>query len=120
MRFISTRVHGILDYLLGIILIASPWILGFDQGGAETVVPVVVGISVLLYSIFTDYEMGMSRKIPMQTHLTLDILGGIFLAISPWIFNFNEIVWAPHLIFGILEIGTGLSTSTVPENCRTC
>ena len=36
MRFISTRVHGILDYLMGPLLIASPWLFDFDNGGAET------------------------------------------------------------------------------------
>lgn len=120
MRFIPTRVHGMMDYLMGIILIAAPWILGFARGGAETYVPVIIGAGVILYSLFTDYELGMVRAIPMSTHLVLDVIGGIVLAISPWLFNFDHIVTAPHLIFGLLEIGAGVLTYTVPSECRTC
>ena len=115
MRFLSTRIHGIMDYLMGALLIASPWLFNFDRGGAETWIPVIIGASVILYSLFTDYEMSMSRKISMPTHLWLDILGGAFLAVSPWLFNFDEYVYLPHLIFGIAEIGAGLFTKKVPD-----
>jgi hypothetical protein len=29
-RFIPTRVHGVIDYLWSIALIASPWLFGFS------------------------------------------------------------------------------------------
>lgn len=43
MRFIPTRVHGMLDYLIGILLIAAPWLFDFDRGGMETWIPVILG-----------------------------------------------------------------------------
>jgi hypothetical protein len=110
MRFISTKVHGVLDYLMGVLLIASPWIFDFARGGAETWVPVVLGAGAIVYSLFTDYEYSISRKLSMGTHLTLDLLSGIFLAASPWIFGFADYVYLPHLILGILEIGASLMT----------
>lgn len=36
MRFIPTRTHGLLDYVVGLLLIAAPWVFNFAQGGAET------------------------------------------------------------------------------------
>lgn len=120
MRIFSTKTHGVIDYLMGIILIISPWVLGFNQGGPETIIPVVIGAAIILMSLFTDYELGLVRSIPMPTHLLLDVLAGIFLALTPWLFDFNEIVMAPHLIFGIALLGSGIFTSTVPEGCRTC
>lgn len=116
MRFLSTKTHGVMDYLMGILLIAAPWILGFAQGGAETWVPVILGAGVIVYSLMTDYEMGASRMISMPTHLWLDGIGGAVLALSPWIFGFSEYVFWPHLIFGILEVGAALMTHTVPEH----
>jgi hypothetical protein len=112
MKIISTRVHGILDYLMGVVLIAAPWLLDFNRGGAETWVPVALGAGVILYSLFTNYEYSISKSIPMKTHLTLDVISGAFLAASPWIFNFDEFVYLPHLILGILEIGAGAMTET--------
>lgn len=115
MRFIPTRIHGVLDYLMGALLIVAPWLFGFNQGGAETWVPVILGAGVIIYSLFTDYELGAMRKLSMSTHLMLDMIGGAFLAVSPWLFGFNDFVYLPHLILGIAEIGAALFTKRVPE-----
>jgi hypothetical protein len=114
MRFIPTRIHGILDYLVGIILIAAPWLLNFNLGGAETWVPVIVGIVVLLQAIMTNFELGLVKAIPMGTHLTMDFFIGLFLAISPWLFGFANFVWVPHVIFGVIAILASLTTHTIP------
>jgi hypothetical protein len=115
MRVIPTRIHGMMDYLIGVLLIAAPWLFNFDRGGAETWVPVILGASVILYSLFTDYELGAMRRISMPTHLMLDLGGGVLLALSPWLFGFSEYVWQPHLIVGLLEIGTSLMTRRIPD-----
>jgi hypothetical protein len=116
MKIIPTRIHGILDYLVSVVLIAAPWLLGFARGGAETWVPVVLGMGSIVYSLLTNYELGASKKLSMRSHLNLDLLSGAFLAISPWLFGFNEYVYMPHLIFGILEISVALLTDPVPAN----
>lgn len=111
---LSTRVHGFLDYTVGILLIALPWMLGFARGGAESWVPVAVGGSMLVYSLFTDYELGAVRKIQMPVHLWLDGIGGVMLAVSPWLFAFDERVWTPHVAAGLFEIVAALATNTIP------
>ena len=116
MRFIPTRIHGILDYLMGALLIAAPWLFGFAEGGAETWVPVVLGVGALLYSLLTDYELGVMRRIPMSTHLGLDLAAGLLLAVSPWLFGFSDDVWAPQLVLGLLEVGAALTTRRVPAD----
>jgi hypothetical protein len=115
MRFIPTRIHGVLDYLVGIILIVSPWVLGFNEGGPETWVPVVLGAGAILYSILTRYELGLVRLIPMPVHLMLDGLNGAALAASPWLFGFADQVWVPHVVLGLFEIGAALFTETAPR-----
>ena len=104
-----------MDYLIGVLLIMAPWLFNFDHEGAETWVPVLLGAGVILYSLFTDYELGMVRRIAMPTHLMLDLGGGLLLALSPWVFGFSDYVWQPHLIVGLLEIGTSLMTRRVPD-----
>lgn len=118
MRIIPTRVHGYIDYLFGILLIASPWLFGFAVGGVAQWLPVVLGASVVLYSLLTDYELGLSPTIPMPVHLGIDVLGGILLAASPWLFGFADVVFWPHLVFGLVEIATALMTKTRPERVR--
>lgn len=114
LRFIPTTVHGLLDYGVGVLLIAAPWLLGFHRGGAETWIPVMLGIGAMVYSLFTNYELGIIRRIPMPTHLLLDLMSGILLAASPWLFGFANYVWMPHLILGLLEIGASLMTKKTP------
>lgn len=119
MQVIPTRIHGVLDYVIGALLILAPWLFGFAAGGAETWVPVILGAGVILYSLLTDYELGMVRTIRMPVHLALDAAGGILLALSPWLFGFAELVFVPHLVVGLLEIGTAAMTERVPRRHRT-
>lgn len=118
MKVLSTKAHGVMDYLMGVLLIAAPWIFDFARGGAETWVPVVLGAGAILYSLMTNYEMGVMKSISMRTHLNLDLLSGVFLAISPWIFGFNDFVYLPHLILGIAEVGAALMTDPVPGHAH--
>lgn len=115
MGLIPTRIHAAIDYALGVLLIIAPWLFGFAEGEAETWVPVFLGAGIILYSLFTAYELGIVPAIGMPTHLGLDVVGGIFLAASPWIFQFAEFVWVPHVVLGLIEIGTALMTQTTPS-----
>ena len=114
MKLISTRAHGYLDYIMGVLLIAAPWLFNFARNGPETWVPVYLGIATILYSLLTNYELGLFRVISMRTHLALDIVGGVFLAASPWLFGFVDYIWQPHLIFGFLELSVVMMTSREP------
>ena len=106
----NSRTHGILDYIVSALVAASPWLFGFADEGAETWVPYLVGVTGFLYSAATNYEFGMVRIIPMKTHLALDIASGVFLAASPWLFGFADRIFAPHVIFGLFEIGAATMT----------
>lgn len=122
MRFISTRTHGILDYLMGLILIISPWIFNFADGGPAQWIPMILGFSAFVYSIITDYELGLLKILSMKIHLSIDLMSGIFLAASPWIFSFADEVFLPHLILGLTEIAASLmtrETTSEPETSIT-
>lgn len=120
MKFLSTQIHGIIDYGFALLLIASPWLFGFVDIGTspESLVPILLGTAIALYSLFTDYEWGAVRGLSMVTHLWIDALGGLFLAASPWLFGFADEVYLPHLILGIIEMGTALVTKTTPSKQR--
>ncbi len=120
MKIINTKTHGVLDYVVALLLIAAPWIFGFYAGGPETWVPVVLGALTIVYSLCTDYERGLFRVLSMRVHLLLDLANGFFLAFSPWIFGFSETVWAPHVVFGVMEmivvaLSASVSGSELPK-----
>lgn len=115
MRVISTRTHGVLDYLTGLLLIAAPYLLGFADGTAAQYVPQILGVLLLGASLLTDYELGVMRMIPMSVHLTMDIAMGVLLAASPWLFGFADRVFWPHLLIGLMEVAAGFMTRTTPD-----
>jgi len=119
MRFIPTRIHGFLDYIVGVALIAAPWIFQFSDNTAATAVAIVLGIGLILYSLLTDYELGVFRVVPMSVHNLFDIAAGIVLIASPWIFGFADEdanFWAPHVIVGAAAIVLGLVTQQHPRD----
>jgi hypothetical protein len=116
---IPTRLHGIIDYAVGILLILAPYLLGFADGSAAQLVPMTLGAGAILYSLLTDYELAAARLIPMPAHLGLDVVSGLFLAFSPWLFGFSDLIWLPHLIVGVTEIVIALMTDRHPTTAST-
>jgi hypothetical protein len=115
MRFISTRTHGVLDYLTGLLLLAAPYALGFADGTAAQYLPQTLGAALIGAALLTDYELGLIRVIPMSVHLTLDLAAGALLVASPWLFGFADRFYWPHLILGLVEVAAALTTRTVPD-----
>ena len=101
---ISSKIHAALDYIVGILLIAAPWLLGFADKTAATLIPVILGASTIIYSLFTNYEYSLVRLIPYKIHLTIDFIAGLLLLVSPWLFGFSDRVYLPHAILGAFEI----------------
>jgi SPW repeat-containing protein len=113
MRFIPTRLHAPLDYIVGAVLIAAPWIFQFSEHTAPTVISIVLGAGLIAYSLFTDYELGVWRVAPMSVHNLIDIVAGAFLAVSPWLFGYADEganVWLPQVVIGLAAVGLGLTT----------
>lgn len=115
MKPIPTKLHGVLDYTTGALFAASPWLLNYQDNKAATRMALGTSAAVLGLSMMTDYEAGLSRKVPMTTHLNIDTVSGILVAASPWLFGFSKRIAWPHLLFGILEVGAGLLTQSTPK-----
>lgn len=122
-KLIPTKTHAGMDYAVGLLLIASPWLFGFaDESTAATWVAVLAGIAILGLSAITDYEGGLlARLIPMRTHLLADAGLGLLLAVSPWLFGFADEgtnAWLPFLAIGLGEIASAATTDPEPRKRR--
>ena len=119
MRPISTRTHTIIGLIVGAALIVAPWLFGFaEQGGAAVMVPIYVGIFILLSELTTTSPASPLKLIPMRVHIFVDVITGLFLLASPWLFNFADLeanAWLPHVIVGVLIVGYALMTRTSDE-----
>jgi hypothetical protein len=67
MRFIPTALHGVADYVVGLFLAGLPIYFGWPDRTRATFV--ALGLVVIVYSAFTDYEFGVFRYLRVRFHL---------------------------------------------------
>ncbi len=92
MRFISPRLHGVLDYAVAGALISIPLLLDFAASSlAAAVISVAAGIGLTAYSLLTDYSAGIRNLIPWRAHLTLDAVAAAALLAAPFVLGFGGV-----------------------------
>lgn len=123
MKFIPSRVHGILDYIVAIALFFAPKIFGFENvGGAAVAIPMVLGVGLFLYSLLTKYELGVLKVLNFRYHLVIDIIASVLLILSPFLFGFISEApnaWAPHIAVGVAVILVVIFSKPVPGSDAT-
>lgn len=113
MQFISTRVHAMADYVTAAALISIPVFFRNEATTVPSWMLIGSGVALLALSLFTRYELGLFKAIPMPVHLAMDALLGVFLIASPWLFGFANLVWWPHVLVGIAQLGAAFMTRPV-------
>lgn len=116
MKLLTTRMHTIIGLVVGLALLVAPWLFGFaEQGGAAVMVPIYVGIFIILSELTTTSVLSPIKLVPMSAHIVVDVLTGLFLALSPWFFGFSDLelnAWLPHVVVGVVVMGYALVTRT--------
>jgi hypothetical protein len=115
MRVIPTWVHGLADYVIGFFLLVAPDLLRLFHSEQVQWVPRHFGVAILFLAFASRNEVALFKLISMRAHLVIDYLIGISLAVSPWVLGFYKIVWAPHLLCGILIFTLALFTKKESE-----
>lgn len=82
-------VHGILDYLLAALLIAAPFLIGFDEDAA-TALSIAAGVAVLMLGAFTAWTTGIVKSIPPVAHAMLDYALAALLIALPFLAGFSD------------------------------
>ena len=79
MKFLSPKVHGIIDYFVVIFLFCSPVLFGLAR---RTVTFTYVLASVhLLLTILTNYDLGLFKLIPFPLHGLIELIVSVALII---------------------------------------
>lgn len=116
---INTKVHAVLDYATGLVLILAPDLLQFSEiGGAAVLAPRIIGLGIILLEMITDFELSLVKLVPMKVHIIVDILAGVLLALSPYLFGFNDEkvnAWLPHMLVGVMIIGVSMLSQNRPN-----
>jgi SPW repeat len=117
-------LHNVLDYAVGALLIASPFLFGFDDIGSATAVAIISGVVLLAVAAATDGPLSMVNSIPRPVHILFDVALGAFFIAAPFLFGFSG-EGTPTALFIILGVAGVLSviatrfpTETTPRRER--
>jgi hypothetical protein len=73
-----------------------------------------MGGILLLMAMFGDNRLGLFKSLPTQMHLVMLMFCGFFLMVSPWLFSSGDMVYVPHIIFGVVFILLSIFTQNSP------
>lgn len=98
MKRITTRAHALMDYMIGTILVLSPFLITFPDNPMKQIA-FIFGAVILGYSAMTDYVLGIIRMIPFPIHRGIDLFAGGGLIFAPIHFAVHG---APAVLFVVL------------------
>ena len=112
---ISRFLHGAIEYLAGVLLVAAPFLLSFDSGAAVAV-SIVGGVLIIVVAASTDGPTSLVNSIPIAAHVLLDYALAAILVASPFLFGFSD-EGAPTAFFialGVLHLLVTIGTRFKP------
>ena len=89
-RFVTRKMHALIDYPVALGLITMPFVLGIGMDNATAfALSVATGLAALMLTALTDHETGLLPVLPYWVHLAVDaIVGGVFV-VAPFVFGFT-------------------------------
>jgi hypothetical protein len=85
---IGERTHGVVDYAMVAAFLNAPMVFGF-HGTAAAIVYWLAGIHLLMTG-FTAFPLGVFKFIPFKVHGVIELVAGLFILVSPWLFAFAD------------------------------
>ena len=109
MKFISTKIHGFIDLLLVVLLLAAPSYFGFT--GLLAMFTYALAAVHLMLTVLTNYALGIFKVIPPAVHGSIEFIIGIALIILGYtLFKDDADGKLFYVIFGTVLLLTWLVT----------
>lgn len=99
MKVLGAFSHGIIDYLMVILLAVGPGVAGFT-GRQATMCYGLAAVHFLL-TIITRFPLGVLKTLPFWLHGTIEIIVAVLLIILPWLANFSAGVHSRNFFVAI-------------------
>jgi len=112
---IPAWLHGVLEYVVVVILIVAPFVLHF-QSGAATGASIVIGVILLFVVATTVGATGLVDQIPVAVHVLLDYVLAAVLVACPFIFGFSHETnpTAFFIALGVVHLLVTIATRFLP------
>ncbi len=119
---VSPTVHSLAEPFLVALLIAAPFLLGFQDVGAPTALAIVAGVGLLVLAMSTCWRVSLMKLVPLPAHAMIDLAVGALLVASPFLFGFSDdsgAATAFFIVFGLGEILASRATRWTADGAVT-
>lgn len=86
---VSLSLHVLIEYGIAVLMMVAPFLLSFDATAAQ-LISVLVGAGILVLAVVTDAPTGITRSLPVASHVVLDYVVSLALVIAPFVFGFSD------------------------------
>ncbi len=86
-RLVPWIVHAAVEYAAAVLLIAAPFLFGFDREAAQWTA-IALGVVVLLVAVISRSPLGVTKNLPVSAHATLDYVLAVVLVLAPFVLGF--------------------------------
>jgi hypothetical protein len=87
MKFLSPKIHGILDMLVTVVLFIAPSVFRF--GREASAVSYTLGAAYIVVILATAYQYGLVKLLPFTVHGAIELVLSPLLIAMPWIAGFR-------------------------------
>jgi hypothetical protein len=101
-------IHGLVEYGVGALSIVAPFLFSFDSDAA-TVISILLGAAIIVLGFVTEAPTGVSRTLPIASHVVLDYVVSLLAIVSPFVFGFTD-DGAATVYFIVIGVGFLLLT----------
>lgn len=88
MKVLTQRVHGYLDYVVVVVFLAAPVVIGFS--GLPATISYALAAIHLVLTLLTAFPLGIARLIPIALHSAIEFIVSIALIALPWLLGFTD------------------------------
>lgn len=119
-RFITRKIHAILDYPVAFALMGLPFLLGLGESNPLALwLSVATGGAAFFLTVLTDHETGLIRVLPFGLHVAVDFLVGLTFVAAPFVLGFKGLdAWFYWLnggaVLTVIALSRPLSESRAP------
>jgi len=100
MKVLGAFSHGVIDYLMVILLAIGPGVVGFTNHRLAMFCYALAAVHFLL-TIITRFPLGVLKTLPFWLHGTIEIIVAVLLVILPWLANFSKGVLSRNFFVAI-------------------
>jgi hypothetical protein len=107
-------VHGVIEYAVGALSIGAPFFFNFDSDLA-TLTSILLGAGIVVLAFSSESPSGITRNLPIASHVVLDYVISLFMIVVPFIFRFTDDTAATAYF---ILIGVGFLLLTIATRYR--